>query len=101
MKKWKMRFTLESSRLLSKIHPENKKLIRQALNELRQNPHKGKDLQEDLSGFKSLRLKRYRIIYDIDEEKNIIQIFYIGPRKDVYEQFKRLLIELQKSQLSH
>ena len=97
MKKWKMRFTLESSRLLSKLHPENKKLIKQVLTELRQQPYTGKDLQEELSGFKSLRLKQYRIIYNIDEEKKFIQIYHIGRREDVYEQFKRLLIELQKS----
>ena len=91
-----MRFTPESSRLLSKLHPENKKLIKQALIELRQNPHAGKDLQEELSGFKSLRLKQYRIIYNINEEKNFIQIYHIGRRRDVYEQLKRLLTELQK-----
>ena len=97
MKKWKMRFAPESSRLLSKLHPENKKLIKQALTELRQNPHTGKDLQEELSGFKSHRLKQYRIIYNINEEKNFIQIYYVGRRRDVYEQFRRLLTELQKS----
>jgi mRNA-degrading endonuclease RelE of RelBE toxin-antitoxin system len=97
MKKWKMRFTSESSRLVSKIHPENKKLIKQALIELRQNPHMGKDLQEELSGLKSLGLKQYRIIYYINEEKNLIQIYHIGRRKDVYEQLRRLLTEFQKS----
>ena len=96
MKKWEMRFTLESSRLLSKLHPENKKLIKQALTELRLNPHMGKDLQEELSGFKSFRLKQYRIIYHINEEKFLIEIYHIGRRRDIYEQFKRLLIELQK-----
>jgi addiction module RelE/StbE family toxin len=97
MKKWKMRFTPESSRLLSKLHPENKKLIKQTLTELRQNPYTGKDLHEELSGFKSLRLKQYRIIYNINEEKNSIQVYHIGRRRDVYEQLKRLLTELQKS----
>ena len=97
MKKWKMRFTAESSRLLSKLHPENKRLIKQAFTELRIDPHIGKDLQEGLSGFKSLKLKQYRIIYNINEEKNFIQIYHIGRRKDVYEQLRRLLTELQKS----
>jgi mRNA interferase RelE/StbE len=96
MKKWKMRFTPESSRLLSKLHPENKRLIKQVLTELRQNPYMGKDLQEELSGFKSLRLKQYRIIYNINEEKKIIQIYHVGQKRDIYEQFKRLLTELQK-----
>jgi mRNA-degrading endonuclease RelE of RelBE toxin-antitoxin system len=97
MKKWKMRFAPESAALLPKLHPENKKLIKQALVELRQNPHTGKDFQEELSGFKSLRLKHYRIIYNIDEDKSFIQIYHIGRRRDVYEQLKRLLSELQKS----
>ena len=34
MKKWKLRFTPEAARLLSKIHPENKKYIKKALKEL-------------------------------------------------------------------
>ena len=97
MKKWKIRFAPESSRLLSKLHPDNKVQVKQALTELRQNPFTGKDLQEELFGFKSLRLKQYRIIYNINEEKNFIQIYHIGQRRDVYEQFRRLLTELQKS----
>ena len=96
MKKWKMRFTPESSRLLSKLHPDNKKQIKQTLTGLRQNPFTGKDLQEELSGFKSFRLKQYRIIYNINEEENFIQIYHFGQRKDVYEQFRRLLTELHK-----
>jgi mRNA-degrading endonuclease RelE of RelBE toxin-antitoxin system len=96
MKKWKMRFTPEASRLAAKLHPENKKLLKQALIGLRRNPYTGKDLQEELSGFKSLRLKRYRVIYTVNEEENYIEIYYVGRRSDVYEQFRRLLIELQK-----
>ena len=97
MKKWKPRFTPESSRLLSKLHPENKKLIKQALIELRQNSHMGKDLQEELSGLKSLGLKQYRIIYYINEENKVIQIYHIGRRRDVYQQLWCLLTELQNS----
>jgi mRNA-degrading endonuclease RelE of RelBE toxin-antitoxin system len=96
MKKWKMRFTPESSRLFSRLHPENKKQIKQAVNDLRHNPHAGKDLQEELFGFKSFRTKQYRIIYNLNDSENYLQIFYIGRRSDVYEQFRRLLTELQK-----
>ena len=97
MKKFGMRYTPETSRLLSKLHPENKKLIRAALEDLRKNPYAGSDLQEELYGFKSFKLKRYRVLYSINEEDNIIQIFHIGHRKDVYEQFRRLLNELRRS----
>ena len=97
MNKFSMRYTPEASRLLSKLHPENKKLIRAALEDLRKNPYAGSDLQEELYGFKSFKLKRYRVLYNLNEEENIIQIFHIGHRKDVYEQFNRLLNELRKS----
>ena len=95
MKKWKMRFTPEASRLLSKLHPENKRRIKKALGELQQDPYPGKDLQEELSGFKSLRIKKYRVVYNINEEEKIIQILYIGLRSDVYEQFRYLLTDLK------
>ena len=96
MNKFSMRYTPEASRLLSKLHPENKKLIRAALEDLRNNPYAGRDLQEELYGYKSFKLKRYRVLYNINEEENTIQIFHIGHRKDVYEQFNRLLNQLKK-----
>jgi mRNA interferase RelE/StbE len=96
MKNYKMRFTQEVSRILSKFHPENKNLIRQALEDLRKQPYAGNDLQEELYGFKSFKCKRYRILYNINEEDTFIQIFHIGHRKDVYEQFRRLLNELHE-----
>ena len=97
MKKWKLRFTPEAARLLSKIHPENKKYIKKALKELRQNPYTGKDLQEELFGFNYLRINKYRIIYDIREDEYLLRIYYIGQRSDVYQQFRQMLAGLQKA----
>ena len=94
MKSLRMRLTPEAARLLSKLHPESKKLIKSALQELRQSPYSGHDLQEELSGFKSYRSKRYRILYRLNEEEQVIEVYYIGHRKDIYEQFKRLLNQL-------
>ena len=97
MKKWKMQFTPEAARLLSKLHPKNKKHIKKAVIELRQNPYTGKDLQEELFGFKSLRIKKYRIIYFLKEEEYLLRIYYIGQRSDVYEQFRQLLKEFDNA----
>lgn len=96
MKKWKMRFTPEAWRIISKLPPARKKQIKQVLVDLRRNPYEGKNLQEELFGFNSLRAKRYRIIYDLDEPDQLINVYHIGPRRDVYEQFQRLLLDLQK-----
>jgi len=95
MRDLKIRFTPEAARLLSKLHPESKKLIKASLKELRQNPYAGDDLQEELSGFKSYKQKRYRILYKINEEENAIEIYHIGHRRVVYEQFRFLLDKLK------
>jgi mRNA interferase RelE/StbE len=99
MKNWEIKFTPEAARLSSKFHPENKKLIKTALKKLQQDPNLGEDLQEELSGFKSYKINRYRILYNINEEGNAIQIYYIGYRKDVYEQFRLLLSKLQNKKM--
>jgi mRNA interferase RelE/StbE len=97
MKDIRLTFTPEAAKLLSRLHPESKKFIKEGLTELRQNPHLGDDLQQELSGFKSYKIKRYRILYDINEEEGVIQVYYVGHRRDVYEQFRDLLNNLHKS----
>jgi len=87
MKSYKIKFTPEAARLTAKLHPDNKKMIKTGLKTLQENPNIGGNLQEELSGFKSYKLKRYRIIYRMIEDENIINIYYIGHRRDVYEQF--------------
>jgi mRNA interferase RelE/StbE len=98
MKEFEIKFTPESARQLSKFHPEKKKLIKAALKELCTEPYSGNDLQEELSGFKSYKLKRYRILYRIDDEEDTIKIYYVGHRRDVYEQFRALLSELKDNE---
>ena len=96
MKDLRLTFTPEAARLLANLHPESKKLIKAGLTELRQNPHLGDDLQQELSSFKSYKIKRYRILYDINEEEEVIQVYYVGHRRDVYEQFRDLLNSFQE-----
>ena len=97
MKEIRLKFTPEAARLLSKLHPEGKEFIKEGLTELRQNPYLGHDLQQELSGFKSYKIKRYRILYDINAEEGVIQVYYVGHRRDVYEQFRDLLSDLHKN----
>ena len=95
MKKLKIKFTPEAAKLLTIFHPESKKLIKAALDELRQSPFLGDNLQEELAGFKSYKSKRYRILYNLNEDESVIRVYYIGHRRDVYDQFRLLLNKLQ------
>jgi len=94
MRNLQVRFTPEAGALLTKFHPENKKHIKAAIKELLKDLDAGADLQEELSGFKSHRSKRYRIIYKLNEAEKAVEIYYVGHRRDVYDEFRRLLNKL-------
>ncbi len=95
MKEYRIRFTPEAVQCISRLHPEHKKIIRNALDQLRQEPYAGDDLQEELAEFKSLKPKRFRIIYTVDHDNRLVRVYYVGHRKDVYDQFRLLLGKLK------
>jgi mRNA-degrading endonuclease RelE of RelBE toxin-antitoxin system len=47
----------------------------------------GKRLERDLAGYLSLRARRYRVIYRVDEKARTVEIHYVGHRRDIYEVF--------------
>lgn len=77
--------------LLHKLHPEIKKHIRHALGMIVDDPYCGKALKDDLEGIRSLRIKRYRIIYRVVPELMQIEIITAGPRKNIYEETFRII----------
>ena len=85
---FRLLYSEESRGLIRKLHPELKLIIRESLKRLADNPYTGKRLERELSGYFSLRAKRYRIIYKINEEEQIIEIHYVGHRKDIYQLFR-------------
>jgi len=73
------------------LHPRVKPVVKGYIERLKENPFLGKPLEKELSGYYSLRSKRFRIIYTIDDNNHMIQVHYVGHRKDVYELFRELL----------
>ena len=53
------------------------------------NPEEGKELRFELSGFRSFRVSRFRIIYRI--RSKAIEIVAIGPRASVYRETLQIL----------
>jgi len=69
------------------LSPEIKQAARKALKELPENPDLGKELQAELSSFRSYRFMRYRIIYQIDPANKQLIVWAVGHRRDIYETF--------------
>ena len=76
---------------LKKCHPLIKSHIRSGLQSILDNPHIGKALKDELRGLRSHRVKRYRIIYRVNAERQHIEIVTSGPRSIIYEETFRLL----------
>src|SRR4051794_4440791 len=89
----RVRFIPEAARHIAKLPPEVKQLIRAAIDDLRDDPRKGAELAGDLASYRSLKSRRYRIIYRLNEEEGALDIYHVGHRRDVYESLRALLEE--------
>ncbi len=91
MRAFRARYTPEASAIIKKLHPTVKTAVRAGITEIMKDPLDGRELQLELKGFRSLRVGKHRIIYRINEEESYVEIYYVGPRRDVYESFRDLL----------
>lgn len=88
---YRVRFSKTAADTVKHLHPDIKKAAKKAVGKLAQNPHIGKELQHELSGYFSYRFLRYRIVYKPDRRGKVVDIFTIHHRKDVYEIFSDYL----------
>jgi len=60
------------------------------------DPEVGKALKDELTGLRSFRVGRFRIVYRIAAPREI-QIVAIGPRERIYEETYRLISKETRS----
>ena len=73
---------------IRKLHPQIKAAVKSSIESLQENPFIGKWLEKELSGYLSIRMKRFRIIYKINQDNQRVEIHHVGHRKDIYELFR-------------
>ena len=78
-----------AARSLKKLHSSIRSRILESVKEPERTPDKGDQMKP--SQFRRLRVGDYRVIYEIDmQSKRVIEL-YMGHRKNVYDDFTRLL----------
>jgi mRNA interferase RelE/StbE len=70
--------------LIRGLHPDLKRRVRSALRDIVAGPAIGKLLRDELTGLRSCRVSRFRIIYRAGGA--FIEIVAIGPRRTIYEE---------------
>ena len=101
---YNMKYSIIVTKLARKmlLEIEDKRIIeeiRKRINELKYEPDKkGKAMIDELSGFRSIRAvgQRYRIIYNVKDNKVTVYIVAVGIRKegsskDIYNIARKLL----------
>lgn len=91
MTAYRMRYTPEAAGRIRKLHPEVKQEIREAIRTLQASPLTGRTLQQKLAGYRSYRVRTYRIIYRLNDEERTIDVVFIGQRRNVYEELLSLV----------
>jgi len=80
---------------LRTLHPHIKKKLKAAFRIITNDPYAGKPLVDELSGLRSYRVSRFRIICRLVQEKRI-EIIAVGPRERIYEETYRLVTKTEK-----
>ena len=68
------------------LPPDLKRSIRQALRSLSADPFAGAPLMRELSGLWKYKVRRFRIIYELDRKARVIRIYASDHRREVYEE---------------
>jgi len=71
--------------IIRHLPPDLKRSIKQSIRRLSLNPHDGAPLLRELSGLRKYKVRRFRIVYEIDSKTRTLRIFAVGHRREVYE----------------
>ncbi len=72
-------------RELRKLPDDVKSRVLEAINNILANPFSRVKLRGELEGYWRWRVGKYRIIYFIDQESQIVVFLDVGPRRAIYE----------------
>ncbi|MFH0984157.1 MAG: type II toxin-antitoxin system RelE/ParE family toxin [Candidatus Omnitrophota bacterium] len=76
------------------LPPDLKCQVRLAFDDIQKRPEAGKLLSDELVGYRSYRIGRYRIIYRIMEDRLVLEA--VGSRADIYE---RIVLEIGRAKI--
>ena len=72
--------------IIRHLPPDVKRSVKQALRSLSADLFSGAPLMRELSGLWRFKVRRFRIVYELERKARIIRVFAIGHRREVYEE---------------
>ena len=88
-------FSNKAGKQYKKLVPYIRDKIKSKLDGLKQHPHKAFTLSGKYAGLRYLKIihkgVRYRIVYDISDERKEVLIIFLGTRENFYKELRRYL----------
>ena len=85
----RLRIPGDVAHLVRGMHPELKRKIRGVLEIISATPDSGKALKDELSGLRSFRVGKFRVVYEVS--RRTVELVATGPRSKIYEETFRLI----------
>jgi mRNA interferase RelE/StbE len=92
VKAYRARYTPEAAERIRKFHPQVKREIKEGIRTLLISPLACHSFQFELAGLRSSHVRTYRIIYRIHDDESCLDVVFVGPRHNVYEELRALLL---------
>lgn len=77
--------------VIRSLHPDLKRSIKSAVRAIAADPESGEPLKRELDGLRKYRVRRFRIVYDVDQKSRVIRLMAVGHRQHVYEELTEQL----------
>lgn len=86
----------EVAEAIRHLSPDVKRAVRSAIRKLCANPDAGEGLHDELRDYSKYRVRRYRIVYQVDQSRGALKIVAIGHRRSIYEEVAEWIRQQQK-----
>jgi addiction module RelE/StbE family toxin len=92
---YKVFLSNKAGKQYKKLNSHIRDKIKSNLDGLKQHPHKAFKLSGKYAGLRYLKIihkrVKYRIVYDVSDERKEVLIIFLGTRENFYKELKRYL----------
>jgi mRNA-degrading endonuclease RelE of RelBE toxin-antitoxin system len=86
---WRVVFAQTAAEAVRALPPDVKRVVRESLIAIANDPYVGKELLRDLHVLRSHRARRYRVVYELMAPRHEVRVIAVAHRSNVYEDLAR------------
>jgi mRNA interferase RelE/StbE len=81
---WSLRIKQSAVEEIQALPKADRLRVVAAIDDLRESPHQGAQLKGSSTGLRRIRVGRYRVIFEVQQQVLVVLVLRVGHRSDVY-----------------